>query len=69
VEGGMIIRYEIKPEYLKEVVKMLTLFIILAVAAMVITILSTFTPPKAPLWVAVLLLCMIELVRALPVGR
>ncbi len=48
---------------------MITVFVFLAVAALVITILSVLTPPKAPLWVAVLLLCLIELLRALPLGK
>jgi hypothetical protein len=48
---------------------MLTVFIILAVVAFIVTIASTFTPPKAPLWIAVLLLCIIELLRAIPLGK
>lgn len=46
---------------------MLTVFLIIAVAAFIVTILSAIG--KAPLWVAVLLLCVIELLRALPLGR
>lgn len=39
---------------------------LLAVAAFAVTISSAIG--KAPLWVAVLLLCVIELLRALPRG-
>ena len=46
---------------------MLTVILILAVAAIIVTILSAIG--KAPLWVAVCLLCIIELLRALPVGK
>lgn len=45
---------------------MLTIFAILAVAAFIVTIASAIG--KAPLWVAVLLLCVIELLRVLPRG-
>jgi len=48
---------------------MLTVFIILAVAAFIVTILSAISTPRAPLWVAVLILTLIELLRALPLGR
>lgn len=48
---------------------MVTVFILLAVSAFVVTILSTLNPPRAPLWIAVLLLTLIELLRALPLGR
>jgi hypothetical protein len=46
---------------------MLTVFLLLAVAAFVVAILSAIG--KAPLWVSVLLICLIELLRALPLGR
>lgn len=46
---------------------MLTVFLILAVAALIITLLSAVG--KAPLWVSVLLLCIIECLRSLPLGR
>ena len=36
-----------------------------ALAAFIIVILSTLTPPKAPLWVAVLLLSLIALFNGL----
>jgi len=48
---------------------MWTIFAILAVAAFVLTVLSAITPPRAPLWLAVLILTLIELLRALPLGR
>jgi len=46
---------------------MLTVFLLLAIAAFAVAIASAIN--KAPLWVAVLLLCVIELLRALPLGR
>ena len=46
---------------------MLTVVIILAVSAFVLTILVALN--RAPLYVAVLVLCLIELLRALPLGR
>lgn len=46
---------------------MITVLLLLAVAAFVIAILSAIG--KAPLWVAVILLCVAELLRALPLGR
>ncbi len=46
---------------------MLTVFLLLAVAAYVVTIAAALN--KAPLWVAVILLCLIELLRALPLGK
>jgi hypothetical protein len=48
---------------------MFTVLIILAVIALIVTILSVLTPPKAPLWVAVLILCLIELIRTVPIGK
>lgn len=45
---------------------MLWVFVILAVMALLIAILSALTPSKAPLWIAVVLLAIMELVRALP---
>jgi len=39
----------------------LTVISLLALAAFIVTILSTFT--KTPLWIAVLLLCVVELLR------
>lgn len=46
---------------------MLTVFLLLAVAAFIVVIASALG--KAPLWIAVVLLCLIELLRALPLGR
>ncbi len=46
----------------------LTVFLVLAIVAFGCTVASAFTPPKVPLWIAVLLLCVIELLRALPKG-
>jgi hypothetical protein len=46
---------------------MLTVFVLLAVAAFVIAIVSAVRP--WPLWPAVLLLAVIEVLRALPLGR
>jgi Na+/H+ antiporter NhaB len=45
----------------------LTIFAILAIAAFIITIVSAVKP--WPLWPGVLLLCIIELLRALPLGK
>jgi hypothetical protein len=46
---------------------MLTIALILAVSALIVTILSGIG--KAPLWVAVLLLCILALLQSLPIGR
>lgn len=46
---------------------MLTIFAILAIAALLITIASAIG--KAPLWVAVVLLSIIECLRVLPLGH
>jgi len=43
---------------------MLTVTVILSLAAFLVTITAAMN--KAPLWVAVILLCLLELVRALP---
>jgi hypothetical protein len=48
---------------------MLTVFLILALTAFIVTIASAVSPPRVPLWVAVLILTVIELLRALPLGR
>ena len=45
----------------------LTVFVLLAVAAFICTVLAAASYPP-PLWVGVLLLCLIELLRALPLG-
>jgi len=46
---------------------MFTVLAILAVAALIVAILSAIG--KAPLWVSVIILCIIELLRVLPLGR
>jgi hypothetical protein len=46
---------------------MITVFLLLALAAFICTIASALG--KAPLWIGVLLLCIIELIRALPLGK
>lgn len=48
---------------------MLTVMIVLALTAFIVTIASAINPPRVPLWVAVVILCVIELIRALPAGR
>jgi len=45
---------------------MLTLTLLLVIAAFVVTITSALG--KAPIWVAVLLLVMIDLLRVVPIG-
>jgi hypothetical protein len=42
----------------------LTVFLLLALVAFIVTIASAMG--KAPLWIAVLLLCIIELLREIP---
>jgi hypothetical protein len=46
---------------------MLTVIALLVIAAFFVTIVSAVG--KAPLWVAVLLLCVVELLRILPLGK
>jgi len=46
---------------------MLTVFLLLALAAFTCTVLTALG--KCPCWVAVLFLCVIELLRALPLGK
>ena len=43
---------------------MLTVMIVLVLAAFIVTIAAAMN--KAPLWVAVIILCLIELIRILP---
>jgi hypothetical protein len=45
----------------------LTVFLILALIALVTTIASA--AGYCPLWVPVIVLCLIELLRALPIGK
>ncbi len=46
---------------------MLTVFLVLAIAAFVTTLIAAWG--KVPLWVAVMILCLIELLRVLPLGK
>lgn len=46
---------------------MLTVFIILVLAAFIVTVANA--AGKAPLWIAVLILCIIELLRVVPLGN
>jgi len=46
---------------------MLTVSLLLALAAFICTMLSI--RPYVPLWVGVTLLCIIELLRSMPLGR
>lgn len=46
---------------------MLTVFLLLALAAFIVTIVSAMN--RCPLWPAVLVLTVIELLRAVPLGR
>jgi hypothetical protein len=48
---------------------MITVLIILAVAALICAILSAIPSSKCPLWISVMLLCIIELLRTLPIGK
>jgi hypothetical protein len=45
----------------------LTVLAVLVVAAFICTIVSAIG--KCPLWVAVVLLCIVELIRILPMGK
>lgn len=45
----------------------LTVFLVLALTAFICTIASALN--YVPLWIAVLLLCVIELLRAMPMGH
>jgi hypothetical protein len=46
---------------------MLTVMLILAVAAFIMTLVAALG--KVPIWVAVIILCLMELLRALPQGH
>jgi hypothetical protein len=46
---------------------MITVLFVLALAAFIVTVLAAIG--KAPVWVSVLILCVIELLRTLPLGR
>jgi ABC-type phosphate/phosphonate transport system permease subunit len=45
----------------------LTVFVLLAIGAFVLTLLAAIN--RVPLWIACVILCLIELLRALPLGR
>jgi hypothetical protein len=45
----------------------LTVTIVLALAALVCAVAAAIN--RAPLWVSVIILCLIELLRALPMGK
>lgn len=46
-----------------------TVICVLAVLALIVTVFSIPENPRVKLWVAVFLLCVIELLRCLPVGK
>jgi hypothetical protein len=46
---------------------MLTVFLLLALAAFLCTVVAALG--KCPVWIPVLLLCIIELLRAIPLGH
>ena len=46
---------------------MVTIFLILGLIALICTVAAIMN--RAPLYVAVLILCLMELLRALPLGR
>lgn len=46
---------------------MLTVFVILALSAFVLALVAAVG--RCPLWVSVVVLCVLELLRALPLGR
>ena len=48
---------------------LITVLMVLAIAASVCLVVHVFTRNKVPLWVAVALLCLMELLRTLPLGR
>jgi len=46
---------------------MLTVTLLLVLAAFLVTIASALNPPRAPLWVAVLLLVVLHLIGLVPI--
>jgi hypothetical protein len=48
---------------------MLTVLVLLLVAAFLLTLASAMNPPKCPIWVPVLLLCIVGLLAHLPLGK
>jgi hypothetical protein len=47
---------------------MLTIALVLTLAAFVLTLGSAVNPPRVPLWIPVLLLALVLLLRSLPVS-
>jgi hypothetical protein len=45
---------------------MLTVTLVLILAAILTAIASAFSPPKCPLWVSVILLCVVLALQVLP---
>lgn len=45
---------------------MITVILVLVLAAFIVAVASITSPPRAPLWAAVILLCVVELLRVLP---
>ena len=52
-----------------EPMSIITILMFLAIAASVCLVVHLVKRDKVPLWVAVALLCVIELLRTLPLGR
>jgi hypothetical protein len=48
---------------------LITILMLLAIAASVCVVVHVVKRDTVPLWVAVALLCLIELLRTLPLGR
>lgn len=48
---------------------LMTILMFLTIAACVCLVVHVLKRDKVPLWVAVALLCLIELLRTLPLGR
>lgn len=46
-----------------------SVFAILSIGAFVLTLISASNPPKCPIWVPVLFLCIIEALRCIPMGH
>jgi uncharacterized protein (DUF983 family) len=46
---------------------MLTVTIVLALAALIAAVAAAMN--RAPLWVSVIILCLLEMLRSLPLGR
>jgi len=47
----------------------LTVLVILSIAAFALTIASAARPALVPLWIAVLVISIIELLRVMPLGK